>query len=620
MSLNNYTGNTNNNNPGNPGGPGIPGLPPGSTILPNLPGMGGDDIDPTEILINYNERFKTAGTILFRDNVIYQILSTLIGMNKPNALLVGPAGVGKTKIVEDIAYRLANDDDTIPKQLRGFTIYELPLSNVVAGSSMVGDLEKKAKAVVNFVEDTKEKAILFIDEIHQLVNTSTPTYQKIAQILKPALARGVMHVIGATTTQEAKDLADDPAFKRRFTQIIVDELTQKQTLEIMKVSKGKYFQHYQSQVTIDDSTLETIVQLADQYRPAGSHRPDNAITLLDRACGDAVINRQVQINTAKKQNNQIALQAFTSMPTFPLTTKQIRNTAIRIATGNAKPESLNINELNASLTKIKGQDAILQKIIRILRENELDLFRNITETKKPTTLLFVGPSGVGKTEITKIIAKHLTGTSPIILNMTEYNTSASISRIIGSSAGYVGYDSHNELPFDCLLSNPYQIILLDEFEKGDRAVQRLFMQAFDQGYITTARGTVIDFSKCIIVATTNAGQTTGINTCGFMTNADDVEKEIDIQVLSRYFDIELINRFKHRIQFNYISKETYAEILQEQYTKAVASIAVSHPKLNLHPTIPNDDLENLVKTTYRREFGARPAEETIQKYTLDQVL
>lgn len=612
MGMNNFTGNTNNNNTGGNA------LPPNAQIIGPIPGQG--QTDPKDWLLNYNQMFKTAGTILFRDDIIDQTLSILIGKNKPNALLVGPAGVGKTKIVEDIAYRLEAKDDSIPNQIKNCIIYELPLSNIVAGSGIVGELEEKVKSVIDFIENPNEHAILFIDEIHQLVTSSTPTYQKIAQILKPALARGKMRVIGATTTQEAKNLSDDPAFNRRFTQLIVNELNQTETIDILKQSKNGYFAHYQNKITIPDSILTTIVQLADQYRPAGSHRPDNALTLLDRACGDTIINRQKQLTAAKKQNNQTILNALNSVTTIPLTEKQIRNTAIRLATGNAKPENLDIDSLKDSLSKIKGQDDIIEILIRALRENELNLFQNVTETKRPTTMLFVGPSGVGKTEVTKIIAEHLTGTKPIILNMTEYHSPASINRIIGSPAGYIGSDSHAELPFDCLSSNPYQIILLDEFEKGDRSVQRLFMQAFDQGYITTAKGSIIDFSKTIIIATTNAGQTTGVKKIGITTETETSSTKVDVKTLSRYFDIELINRFEYRINFHAISKDIYREILQNMYKDAITKISVTHPKLKFKPEIPDDDLETIINDTYTEEFGARPAERAIRKYTLDQVL
>ena len=212
MGLNNFTGKpTGGGNAPTGGNNGILGG------MPSMPPAPPSSNDPKDMLINYNEQFAQSGTILYRDEVIQQTLSVLIGKNKPNALLVGPAGVGKTKIVEDIAYRLQNDDPLIPNALKGYTIYELPLQNVVAGASLLGEFEENVKAVVDFISNPKEKAILFIDEIHQLTEeSSTTTYKKIAQFLKPALARGNMKCIGATTTQEAKSLLSDPAFNRRF--------------------------------------------------------------------------------------------------------------------------------------------------------------------------------------------------------------------------------------------------------------------------------------------------------------------------------------------------------------------------------------------------------------------
>lgn len=612
----NDTGTPNGNNPtGNPMG--IPmGMPP----------IGPDptSIDPMELLINYNERFASANTILFRDEIIQQTISVLIGKNKPNGLLIGPAGVGKTKIVEDIAYRLATDNPLIPDKLKGYTIYELPLQNVVAGSSLVGQLEEKVRAVVEFIADPKEKAILFIDEIHQLTSESaSATYQKIAQILKPALARGDFRCIGATTTQEAKTLANDPAFNRRFTRLIVDEFTQEQTLEILIHAKSGFFQHYNNKVSIDDDTLKTIVTLADEYRQAGSHRPDNALTLMDRSIGDAIINRKLQEINAKATNDQTLINALAAIPIIPLTEKQIKKTAIRLATGNSKPNEFDEDTLKESLSRIKGQDSILDKLVQALKEYNCPYYKfdgTNGQKNKPETFLFIGPSGVGKTEVTKIIAKYTTGTEPIILNMTEYNSSASINRIIGAPAGYVGSDSNTELPFDKLESNPYQIVLLDEFEKCHSSVQTLFMQAFDEGYITTSKGSIVDFSKCIIIATSNAGNQELKKSLGFSSEKDSAENNTNITELSKFFDIALLNRFNHIISFNSITKEVYREILQDVYKRDVERILGTHPRTQLLPEIPDDELDRIVKETYEKNFGARPASKAVKKYVLNQVL
>lgn len=624
MGFSNFTGNNNGSNSGNSGGnnsnnSSSNGMPPMMVQMPDP-----TEIDVSQLLIDYNAKFASTGTVLFRDELIHQTLAVLIGKNKPNTILVGPAGVGKTKIVEDLAFRFANDDPLIPDKLKGYTIYELPLQNIVSDSGLVGDLEKKVKAVVAFIADPKEKAILFIDEIHQLTTSSASSvYQKIAQILKPALARGEIKCIGATTTQEAKTLASDPAFNRRFTQLIVNELTTEQTVEILLHAKAGFFAHYSNKIIINDDTLKTVVTLANEYKQAGSHRPDNALTLLDRSIGDALVNRKLQELNAQKTGDQNLIQALQAMPNVTLTEKQIKTTAIRLATGNSKPAEIDEDDLKESLSRIKGQDSILEKLIRAIKEHNCPFYHfngTDNEKNKPDTFLFVGPSGVGKTEVTKIIAKYTTGTEPIILNMTEYNSSASINRIIGAPAGYVGSDSNAELPFDTLATNPYQIVLLDEFEKCHPAVQTLFMQAFDEGYITTSKGSIVDFSRCIIVATTNAGNQEIKKHLGFNAIEDGNENDTSINELSKFFNVALLNRFNHIFTFNSIDEETYREIVQETYKHDVERILSTHPRTQLLPEIPDDDLDTIVKETYEKNFGARPAAKAVKKYVLNQVL
>lgn len=601
MGYSNFTG----------GGTGAGGGMPGGAA-PAAPSISGP-IDPTELLINYNQKFANSGHILYRDAIVEEILGIMIGKDKPNALLIGPAGTGKTKIVENIAYRIQNNDSLIPAQLYGYTIYELPLSNIVAGSSFVGQVEEKIKAVLDFISDPKEKAILFIDEIHMLVTSSDRTYKTIAQILKPAMARGDIRTIGATTTQEGSRLQDDPAFNRRFSRVIVDELTKTQTVEVLTNALPSYYAHYNNKISLDVSLLPDIVELSETYKTAGSHRPDTSLTLLDRAIGEAVINRKKQ--EIAVANDPVLSSALKNNPIIPITRKQIRATAIRLATGNNKPENLDIDHLKESLSVIHGQDQILEKLIRKLRENELELYPKV----RPMTMLFIGPSGVGKTEVTKIIAKEITGMQPIILNMTEYNSPASLSRIIGAPPGYVGYNSDAELPFDILESNPYQIILLDEFEKCDPAVKTLFMQVFDEGILKDNKGRTIDFSKSIIIATTNAGHTTTKKPLGF-SPSENKQTETEINELSAHFDIALLNRFEERITFQEISKDTYRDILIDTYERERTRILSSKPRTQLEPQIPNDRLEKMVKDTYRAEFGARPARQAIHDYIMEQVL
>lgn len=577
--------------------------------------------DAVEYLINYNEEFKNAGTILFRDNVIRQTISTLICKNKPNPLLIGQAGVGKTKIVEDIAYRLANNDPLIPDKLKGYTIYELPISNIMSGSSLQGQLEEKLQTVVDFISDEKNKAIIFIDEIHQLVSHDS-SYQKISQILKPALARGNFHCIGATTLQESTDLLDDPAFNRRFSRIIVDELTQTQTVEILKHSLPSYLKHYNNAFFISDTALESIVPTADQYVSMGYHRPDNALTLLDRTIANEILARRMKenelTNKSKDPDQNIAqaaaqaLNALRSSPSVNITEAKIRNNAIRMMKGNAEHENTNFDILRNNLCHIKGQDNVIDEILKVLHNHEKGLF----PSKKPMTFLFTGTSGVGKTEITRIIAETITGKKPIIINMTEYSHSSATTQIIGSNIGYIGSDSKTELPFDCLESNPYQIILLDEFEKGHKEVQRLFMRVFDEGLLQTNRGTTIDFSKAIIIATTNAAHKEIKKPLGFGNKI--VSKAEEVDDLKKWFDAELLNRFEHIINFNPITADAYIDIIKDIYATESARIMKMSHSYNLKPEIDDDSLKKF-RDEYIEDFGARPAQRIVKEYIENQI-
>ena len=597
------------NEDGTPGSIPVLGIP---IPLNNNTSTNDTEPDVSDLLINYNKRFKLSDPILFRDSITNQVLSILVTKNKPNALLVGPAGTGKTKIVEDIARLLATGNVLIPDCLKEHIIYELPLSNIVSGSKFVGDLEKKIKSVIDFASNPDNKAIIFIDEIHQLVGgTNNEQYTKIAQILKPALARGDFRCIGATTTQEATALTSDPAFNRRFSRIIVNELTPKQTVEIVQKTSISLMKHYVN-VVVDNAICEKVVQIADQFKTAGSHRPDNAVTLLDRAMGDAIIERKIAEQNATTDPNVAAVLA--SNPPIHLTERKLKTTAVRIMTGVETMHDFDEMAIRDKLKVIHGQNDIIDTLIDMLKRRDLALF----PSTKPMTLLFAGSSGVGKTEITKIISREITGCEPIILNMTEYNNSAAINRIIGAPAGYVGSDSNAELPFDSLSSNPYKVILLDEFEKCDKAVQRLFMSAFDEGYIKTNKGTHIDFSKSIIIATTNATHKEIKNSLGF-TNGTDHDNKTDVKELSQWFDTELLNRFTKILTFRELGADIYRQIVADLYEREVARIK-NVQNISIADTIPSDALDKIVSDTYVVSFGARPARKAVEEFIQDAVI
>ena len=616
--LNNMNPNADINSPnsggtggnGNGGGKDNNGIPMG-TFADNFE-IDDEEFDPDEYLINYNEKFRNEPPILFRDAVIQQTLSCLIGKFKPNALLIGACGVGKTKIVEDIARRIAANDILIPNRLQDYTIWELPITNIVSGSGLVGEVERKTKNIIKFASDPNNKVILFIDEIHMLIGQNK-TYEQIAQIMKPALARGDMKVIGATTSQEAQNLMDDPAFNRRFTRLIVDEFSTNQTEVILNNMATTMFDHYDHKIAIDHKIIKEVVKVADEYRTMGSHRPDNAITLLDRAMSTAYIKRKVM--EVQAQNDKQLQAALQQMTTTSLSKSQLRATAMKLMTGNNEKVIVDTNEMRNRLSVIKGQDQAIDYLIDTVERDNLSLFQK----QKPLTILFAGNSGVGKTEVVKIIAQYITGVKPIILNMTEYTDNSSINRIIGSSAGFVGYDSKMELPFDILESNPYQIILLDEFEKAHRSVQRLFMSAFDEGYIKTSKGKVIDFSKSTIIATTNAGHTTKSDPIGFIE--DDTQACASVADLSKFFDVELLNRFTKVINFNPITRNLFGEIAADTYKRTVAKVKTKHPSFTfLADEMTDDEIEAFTKKNFVKEYGARPVRPAIQKIVEDAVL
>lgn len=552
-------------------------------------------------LIDYNAKFKTTTPVSFRESIISEVYAILLADKKPNALLVGPAGVGKTAIVQEIARQLANNDPVIPDSLKDMHIYELPLSSLVAGGSLVGQIEERAKNILDFAMKAKNHAILFIDEIHQLEGNDT-TYSKVAQILKPALARGDLHVIGATTTQESRDLMRDPAFNRRFSNITVDELTKEQELVILQNALPRLLRHYNNAVDIKPDLLPNIVDISDNILRPKTHRPDSGLTLLDRAFGEAIVNKKQQL--IKMQNNPAVLQVLKSDPKAHVNLNSLNKIAQKIVTGNSVKPNVTKEELQANLSPVLGQDSAIKEITSSILIHQLGIFDNT----KPFSFLLMGPSGVGKTMISNIISETFTKTKPITLNLTEYNSSASINRIIGSPAGYVGSDSHQELPFDSLESNPYQVILLDEFEKADPAVQRLFMRVLDEGKLQLANNHVIDFSKTIIFATTNASHTrTSMNTIGFEgSNAKPSDK------LKNDFDTELLNRFSRIVEFNSIDKTAFKNIMQAEYAKL-------YPKLNkiivnAKAKLSNETLDSLADKYYDASFGARPVKHALESY------
>lgn len=561
-----------------------------------------------EGLINYNNEFKDSDPILFRDHLISEMYAVLLAKQKPNVLLVGPAGSGKTALAQEIGREIANKEQAVPSELYKMTVYELPLSSLVAGSSFVGALEEKVNAIINFAETTD--SIIFIDEIHLLINSHNSSYSEIAQILKPALARGKMHVIGATTTQEARDLLADPAFNRRFSQINVNEITQEQELTLLQKALPSLSQHYHNKVVVPPDLLKTVVTISDEVLRPRTHRPDSGLTLLDRVMGEAIANQQYSISVLQKANNTVAANAIKKINQIQLDSNMIEQTATKIVSGMESQPTLNKQSLADALAPVMYQDEAKEKISKLLLTNQLGIFN----PEQPLSMLLVGSSGVGKTMISRLVANYVTNTEPIVLNMAEYNSDMALTRILGSSAGYVGSDSHAELPFDILDSNPYQVILLDEFDQSSPAVQRLFMRVLDEGKLQLANNHMIDFSKSIIFITTNGNNSNfGEHTVGFNqeSHADATED------LRSVFEDKVINRFSAVINFNSLTKEQFIDIMKENYADLI--IKLRHKVTGLPDELSDDELNELANKFYRPEFGARPAKKALEYYVQNKM-
>lgn len=570
-----------------------------------------------EELINLTQKARDGKLqkALFRDNETLALIKTLSRKKKSNALLQGDAGVGKTQLVENLAIMMANKEPLVIDMIGEYEIYELPLSNLVAGKGIVGQLEQAVKEIIEFLES--QQAIVFIDEIHMLFdNRDTQTYSKIAQLLKPALARN-LKTIGATTTSEGTNILKDPAINRRFSTINVPELSIEQTSQIIEMLMPDYEKHHN--VVVPDSNkaeiIEAIITQSELYKKPNNHRPDTAITLMDTAFAET-----------RMRFNQLQTPQGMTAPAHVVTTTDIKKSAIsQFQLVEVTPDV--IQNLKTQLdANIIGQSTIKQTIVDTFARQSLGLVRQ----KRPNVFLFAGPTGTGKTQIAREIAKSLFGTdeSLIYINMSEYSSHGDLNAIVGSPAGFVGSDDNTELPLQPLNNNPFSIVLLDEFEKAHPDVQQFFMQAFDYGKIKLKRrNEEINTSRAVFILTTNAGaQDFNKKTIGFGATQTLSATETST-ILEQNFKPELLNRMTHKLVFESISKDDYTKILAVKYNKIVAEASELHPEYVLSPMnldIDNPDdmalLKPIADTSYNPNENGRPAEKTIQQHIESKLL
>lgn len=551
-----------------------------------------------------NDKIDEFEEVIGREKEINEVIEVLLRKKKSNPLLIGAAGVGKTAIVEELARRIENKE--VPYPLLDKKIIDLPMGDLVSGTKYRGEFEERLTKIIKEVIKNKN-IILFIDEVHTIVNAGGAEGAiNAGDILKPYLARGELKVIGATTTEEyEKFIAKDKALERRFETILVKEPTLEETREILFGLRSSYEKHHNIKIT--DKNIEDIVTFANKYL-FKKKNPDKSIDLLDSVC--AYVKRK-NIVKEKRINYEKKLKELNE-----LKEKYVRDNSF----DKALDVCIKISELEENITKLKESknDDITQTDILKVIENKSniplfinkeelikkikeELFKNILyeesalnkiidnlkifyKTEKSLKLLLVGPSGVGKTSSVKILSK-VTGNNLIRLDMSEYKESSSISKLIGTTQGYIGYD--DSFIFKEVKYNPYSIILVDELEKAHPSVMNLFLQIMDEGVIHDSHGEAIDFSHTLIIMTSNAYKN---NNVGF--------NRYSKEDLTENFSEEFLGRFDDFVFFNCLTKEQVLDYLKEK--------------------LKDEDLDydKLLKDTSYEKYGFRYVNKVIDKYKL----
>jgi len=490
-------------------------------------------LDNIEELTNLNRAMLKNPTIVYkREKEIELIINTLQRKQKPNVLLVGEPGVGKSALIEYLAYKIASEN--IDGELKNKVVYELDIPSLVAGTKYRGEFEEKLKKIMKKIkEDTN--AIIFIDEIHNIIGAGGAEGAiDASNILKPYLARGELRCIGATTYDEyIKLIEKEKAVERRFQLIKLDEPDTEKTCEILKGIKNEYEKFHG--VKISDEICKKIVLLSKKYI-VDRHFPDKAIDVLD--CGCVLAKK----NKIEYLDEKIVIETIEDLYNVEINKNIVKDNLL--------------NELNS---KIIGQNNAIEKIMNQISYIEKGL---IDDNKPLGVYFFVGPSGVGKTELAKQIAKYYFGSKEayIKIDMAEFKEPHSISKLIGTPPGYVGHENQTLL-VDKLRTHPHSVIILDEIEKAHKDVINIFLNIFDEGYFYDAKKRKIDFTNSIIIMTSNLGFSTEQNNMGFLPVSQTNEEML--KIVNKYFSYEFLNRIDEIICFNNLNKESISKITNE---------------------------------------------------------
>ena len=579
--------------------------------------------------------------VIGRNKEIQEACEILARRTKNNPVLVGDAGVGKTAVVEGLAQAIVNGD--VPAAIKNKEIISIDISGLEAGTQYRGSFEENIQNLVNEVKEAGN-IILFFDEIHQILGAgSTGDGQGskgLADILKPALSRGELTVIGATTQDEYRNtILKNAALARRFNEVKVNAPSAEDTFKILQGIRDLYEKHHN--VILPDDVLKAAVDFSVQYIPQRS-LPDKAIDLVDVTAAHLAAQHPVtdvnaveheieeekakQEAAAAKEDYEAALNAKVRIEELE---KKIANHTADLkvtATVNDVAESVErmtgipVSQMGATdierlkdmghrlQTKVIGQDRAVEAVARAIRRNRA----GFDEGNRPIgSFLFVGPTGVGKTELAKQLALDMFGTKDAIirLDMSEYSDRTAVSKLIGTTAGYVGYDDNSNTLTERVRRNPYSIVLLDEIEKADPQVITLLLQVLDDGRLTDGQGNTVNFKNTVIIATSNAG-------FGYEANlTEDADKPELMDRLKPYFRPEFLNRFNAVIEFSHLSKEDLSKIVDLMLVEVNKTLS----KKDIDLAVSEAAKEYMTEEGYDEVMGVRPLRRVVEQQIRDKV-